>query len=272
MIRRLQRIKAKRGFTMVELVVVVAIIAVMAATVLFGSSNRREKIQDANMTASDFYSTLQTEVLNLQLFDGPLTMTLNRQYNDPALLKTIKADEAYCGMKYYPAVGGNYPFMGSDPTAEDHLNGLPKEAVLYVEFYAFGGTVRRVNYANSIDKLLSYKGSSGGNNNAELCVVLQQEMEDRMEYREGYYYAKIAYHPPKPADYSHPLTKNDYTNITVKVEWTMYCANEIVYQGSNENPLTFQSQNILRENGVCGVHNSTASSDLGVTGSIIRAY
>lgn len=86
MIHTLQRLKAKRGFTMIELIVVVGIIAVMLATVLVGTNNRQNRISSANSAAKDFYSALQTEFTNFQMFDGPLTMTLDGVYS---LIKTI---------------------------------------------------------------------------------------------------------------------------------------------------------------------------------------
>ena len=262
MIKRLQKLKAKRGFTMIELIVVIAIIAVMSGVVLFGSNGRREKILEANTAAADFYSVIQAEFTGLQMFDGPITMWTNKQYTDDNL-KNLKDQPEFGGLKYYPKAGGNYPFDGTIEPGETHWGGEPKAAALYIEVYAFAGTVRRVNYANDITELLELE-KSNDNDKYELCMVLKEELKDRIEYKNGYYYARISYTPPMPDPAG--LTVYDYRERPVKVDWAAYCANEIT--DPNE---TFLSQNYLTNSGICGVQytrNSKATFEsLGTTGT-----
>ena len=256
MIKRLQRLKAKRGFTMVELIVAIAVIGVMIGVLLAAADTKREKIAEANTTASDFYSTLQAEFTGFQMFDGPLTMTLNRAYRDGTI---IGSNGKLGGMKYYPYVGGNYPFDGGKLAGETHENGTPKKSQLYIECYTFGSTIRRVNYASDLSTLIDMVGNSG-NTDAQICLVLQQELRDRMHYRDGYYYARISYTPPDGIG----LTRADYRNVSVKVDWVAYCSNEIT---SNAQTYTFKSQNILNSGTVCGVHTTTVNPTLGTTGT-----
>ena len=265
MVHRIQRLKSNRGFSMVELIVVVLIIGIMATTVLAGSSNRREKILEGNTAASDFYSALQAEFTNFQMFDGPLTMSLHEKYVDTGAtgLTSISAGDNYSGMKYFPAVGGNYPYADYDGQA--HATGLPSEAetALYLEFYVFSGKLIRVNYENDLGALLAME-KTGGNDGAELCAILVQEMKDRMEYRDGYYYARVSYSAPS-LDPSKTPTKYDYRMKPVLVDWAAYCASEIT--NADADNTVFQMQNMLRSNGVCGVHTTNRFRNLGTTGT-----
>ena len=59
MIRYLQRLKAKKGFTVIELIVVIAIIGVLTAVIVSNAGTDREKKQSAYNAAQDFYSTVQ---------------------------------------------------------------------------------------------------------------------------------------------------------------------------------------------------------------------
>lgn len=257
MIHTLQRLKAKRGFTMIELIVVVGIIAVMLATVLVGTNNRQNRISSANSAAKDFYSALQTEFTNFQMFDGPLTMTLDGVYslnkND---ISAIKKNDPNGGMKYYPAAGGNYPYAGA-LGGETHLNGTPKTAELYLEFHAVNGNID-VRWANTISALIG----TGAPANSELSAVLEREMQRRIEYNDGYYYAKVSYTPPSTSISG--FTKYDFRTSSVKVDWAAYTRKQM--RSADPSTYTFKMQNLLSNGQVCGVVAGSGST-LGTTGT-----
>lgn len=261
MIRHLQKLKARRGFTMVELIVVIAIIAVMSGTVIFGLDTRKAKIEEANSAASDFYTAIQAEFTNFQMFDGPLTMTLNKAYDD---IFTLGTDTDNSGIKYYPWAGGNYPFEGLVVGGETHTNGKPKKAAVFVEICARGGVLRHVNYASTLEKLLEMKGGVGtGNTGAQLSLILADEMKDRLEYRDGYYYARIYYKPPS-WDAGHPPTGYDFRNVSVKVSWAAYSKDELT---DDENSYTFGRNNVALDGHIVGVQPDAEHSNLGNQGT-----
>lgn len=259
MIHKLQRLKSKRGFTMLELVVVIAIIAVMVASVLVSGNSRQSRINSANTAAYNFYSALQTEFTNFQMFDGPLTMTLNSKYSeftsDVDNLLNGAAWKTYGGIKYYPAVGGNYPFAFAEE-AEPHLTGTPKNAEIYLEFQASNGNIR-VWWAKTMNDLIS---GGGAPDTSELSAVLEQEMKDRINYNDGYYYAKVSYKAPTGVE----LSRYDYRAVSVKVDWTAYTNKQM--KAADSATYRFKSQNILFNGQVCGVCAGNGSS-LGTTGT-----
>ena len=261
MIRRLQRLSSKRGFTMIELIVVIAIIAILTGTVLFGSNNRREKVQEANVAAADFYLTLQAELMNFQMFDGPLTMTLQKKYADLTNLKVAGGGfKKYGGIKYYPFAGGNYPFDGRVDIGETHLDGKPKTTVVYLRFVTKAGRVQAVSFNEMIENLMTV---AAGNTDAELSLVLKQEMDDRINYLDGYYYARISYTAPTNVG----ATSYDYRANSVKVDWVVYAPNPMLYGDSST--YSFQESSYLLSHSVCGVHASTEHSNLGTAGSSV---
>ena len=264
MIQRLQRLKSKRGFTMIELIVVIAIIAVMAGTVLAGSSGRREKVLEANNTASDFYSAIQAEFIGFQMFDGPITMRLLNEAYVPQI--AIPKNGNFGGLKYYPYAKGNYP-CGEVPAGEDYRTAKPKTAHLYVRIYVLGGMLRYVNYANDLANILGMSGS--GNSTAELCRVLEQEMKERIQYKDGYYYARISYTEPTPSSMSSALSPSDYSAVSVKVDWTAYCSKALTSADADN---TFKAQNVLSNGAICGVHTANGFTSLGTTGTSFVDY
>lgn len=262
MIKRLQKLKARRGFTMIELIVVIAIIAVMSATVIVGLNTNKSKIEEANTAAADFYTAIQAEFTNFQMFDGPLTMTLNKAYNDNIFNLGTNSDNG--GIKYYPWAGGNYPFSGLVVGGETHANGKPKAAAVFVEICARGGMLRHVNYANELETLLTMKGAIGsGNTNAQLCLVLANEMKDRMEYRDGYYYARISYTPPT-WDAGHPPSGYDFRNVSVHVSWAAFSKDELT---EDEATYTFGRNNVSLDGHIVGVHADAEHRLLGNKGT-----
>jgi prepilin-type N-terminal cleavage/methylation domain-containing protein len=71
MLKYLQKAKAKKGFTMVEMVVVIGVIAIMAAVAVpnFLQSQRRAEGLRHNEVATTFYMSLQQTLLNVMEFD-----------------------------------------------------------------------------------------------------------------------------------------------------------------------------------------------------------
>lgn len=246
MIHTLQKLKAKRGFTIIELVVVLAIIAIMVSAVLVGSNNRGRRIISANSAASDFYAAMQTQFIDFQMFDGPLTLTLNKRYSEhnTDVSVFLRDNAQYAGMKYYPTAGGNYPYAFQD--GETHLEGTPKEAEIYFEFKVTNGNIE-VLWADTMSALIG----SGAPANSELSAVMKQNMQDRLEYSDGYYYAKVSYTPPEPSAPGAKLSKYDYRTNSIKVDWTAYTKKEI--RLDNSNTYTFKMQNVLASGQICGI-------------------
>lgn len=243
---------------MIELIVVIAIIAVMSTTVIVGLNTNKSKIEEANTAAADFYTAIQAEFTNFQMYDGPLTMTLNKAYNDNIFNLGTNSDNG--GIKYYPWAGGNYPFNGLVVGGETHANGKPKNAAVFVEICARGGMLRHVNYANELKTLLTMKGAVGsGNTDAQLCLVLANEMKDRMEYRDGYYYARISYECPSGGSSSY-----DYRNISVKVNWAAFSKDELT---DDEDSYTFGKDYVARDGHIVGVQADAAHRLLGHKGT-----
>lgn len=89
MIKYLQNMKRKRGFTIIELIVVVAIIAVLAAIIVPGLNGKNEKIRAANMHASDFYSGIQYVMTHFQMTESYITPEIGmKNTTDPQAFVT----------------------------------------------------------------------------------------------------------------------------------------------------------------------------------------
>ncbi len=268
MIQFLNRAKNRKGFTMIELIVVIGVLAVLSAIILPMFSARDSKIQEANSTARDYYAAVQTVMTKMSMYEGPLT---------PAYQANPNLGE----MRYYENMGGNYPYMkGSSATA------FPNTTSLYIELAVKNNIVTEV-YTNALeDKGGTDTSYADGKGLYELCKreasmkdtefgkAFKAEIENRIHYRDGFYYAKVTYKNILSSTIPQKMEAE-----TVKVEYTGYSNRRLPQAGSlefnsykNAN-LYFGEDNVLVNDsvfGVCAPVNTSTGAIMGFAGTSLN--
>lgn len=218
MVRFLQRLKSRKGFTIIELIVVIVIIAVLAAVVLPFLNNERSRIQEARSTAKDFYAAVQTVMSKYSLYDGALSAAYSKN-QDLGL------------MRHYAVMGGNYPYdNGAGIT--DHQ--YPAATSMYIMVYAKNsqintvGVVTLAHSRNSVDSgLYKLLKRASADRNTEFGRLFTGEIEKKISFRDGYYYARVDFVPP--AD------KKEINSETIKVVYTAYLRKELPVPSGSES-------------------------------------
>ncbi|MDE7398170.1 MAG: type II secretion system GspH family protein [Oscillospiraceae bacterium] len=233
MIKYLQGLKRKKGFTLVELIVVIAILAVMTTVILLNIDNRRTRIKTANTNASNFYVAIQSAFTRYMTYPGQLS-------------PVFRDNPATPYMKYYKGANGNYPYDAATagtpiPITNDNY---PSPCTLCVEVKVEGNKVVYVNCENgSVTNVVAKPDSDDG---SEFGRLLKMEIEKRVEYQNGYYYAKISCNP-KYNSMTNQIEKMD----TVIVDYAAFSYDRL--SGSDTSNYTFSSNdNILLNGEICG--------------------
>lgn len=264
MIKKLQALRAKKGFTILELIVVIAILAVLMAIIFPMLSNERSRKQEANFAARDFYAAVQTVMTKYSMYEGPLS---------PAYQATPNLGE----MKYFEKLGGNYPFRTGSAATD-----VPNTTSIYVEVAAKSGAITEI-YTYAIEESdAGYADGAGlyhlcernaANRETEFGKLLKSELAKRISYNDGFYYAKVTY-------------KNVMTSTiparmeaeTVKVEYSGFCRHRLPNVGSNtfseykNKNMYFGDTNKLVNGdifGVCAPVNSSGTT-VGVAGTSLN--
>lgn len=182
MIQRIQKAKSKKGFTMIELVVVIAIIGVLAAIILPNLNNRRERINDARSAARDFYNSAQAVFTKYAMYEAPL----NIGYKTDADL--AKSQHIW----FYSGVGGNYPRNADDPTVSPpDADAKPESVKLYIEAVALNGEITHTYMACDQEKF--FKKATGVD--TDFGKIFAGDIETRTELHDGFYYLQVSYEP-----------------------------------------------------------------------------
>lgn len=258
MIRYLQ---SKKGFSLIELIVVLAIIAVLSAVIFPMITNERARIREANNTARDFYAAVQSVFTKYSSYDGPLS---------PA----YAASENLGILRHYPEMGGNYPFDATTVPGS-----FPETTSIYLEI---GTKNNKIVFVNVLSKALSASGSSQAffelakkdvnNMGTELGRLLADELTGRINYVDGFYYAKITYTSP----YSGINSKMEAS--TVKVAYTLFMRTELPLATGSfstyqiDNLMFSTNDNKLANGEICGTcapWNDTSKTYLGRFGTMI---
>lgn len=268
MIRFLQRCKAKKGFTIVELIVVIAILAVMMAVILPSLTTERSRINQARSAAKDFYAAVQTAMSHYSTYDGQMS---------PA----YQADSNLGIMRYYPVMGGNYPYdKESSPDATDA--DYPERTSMYIMVHAWNDIIedvaivtRSVNNTTSDQGMFQLLKRSDDDRNTEFGNLLAGEIDYRVSFNDGYYYARV--------DFDYPVsilgTPEDIKLHTIKVAYTAYSAKELpVSTGAFDNfvnsSLTFGDDYKLNWGGgevcgTCATWDTTNATCVGLQGTTL---
>lgn len=222
MIKKIQSLKAKRGFTIVELIVVVGVIAALLAVVLPNIDTSRSKITEARSTARDFYSALQTMFTKYSLYEAAL---------NPAL----ESEETY--IKYTPSLGGNFP-VNQDT---------------YIEIAVKGGKVSYTLVGAADTDIFNTTTKA---DNSEFAKKLSSDVDGLIKLREGYYYALVRF--KSNGSVLDPTQKPN----TVKVVYAAYMGVELpplggmTYAAYKSKYLLFTEDYRLADGTICGVNTS----------------
>ena len=232
MIRFLQKTKSKRGFSLIEMIVVIGIIAILAAVILPSMNVRKSLISEAESNAKNFYVVTQNIFTKYSLYEAPLSVTMKLNPGDDF-------------MQFFSSVGGNFPF-NYDP-ANKTVPAVPKAANLYLEVKVDKGEMTAI-VDNSWEKILKRAPEKA---DSEFTEVFKTELDETADMPDGFYYAKISYEPVN-ADAS------NYVPGTVKVAFAAYRENELpqltgTYDNYKSTVLHFKDDNVISDDTVCGV-------------------
>ncbi|MDE7361695.1 MAG: prepilin-type N-terminal cleavage/methylation domain-containing protein [Oscillospiraceae bacterium] len=196
MIKFLHRMRSRRGFTVAELIVVVAIIAVVATMLLPTFDTRKSNIDKAISASHDMYNVMQSIFTKYSLYEGPLNLTL----------KSEETPTATSYIHFFKKVGGNYPCKAGATSFPD----MPETCELFIEVDAKGGIINSVNVGNTFEDLLK----RGDNvKDSSLGRQLKNDLETRISAYDGYYLVKVRYEAVAPTP---PETTTDEVN-TVRI-------------------------------------------------------
>lgn len=159
MIKYLQMKKASKGFTLVELIVVIAIIAVLAAITIPMFNNTDARVRSANIYANDFYTALQYTFTRYQTTDYYMSPKMKTETS------LMTYDQAFFGNRM--ADGVNY---------------------LYIEAMADQG----IKYVHVNMSYLTLMGRTTTTAETELERLLTEDVSEiTNQSNDGYYYAVI---------------------------------------------------------------------------------
>lgn len=206
----MRRILGKKGFTLLELVIVIAIIGVLTAMIVPNLSTSEQRKKAAVSGAKDFYSAAQYLVTKYSRYEGYLSDEMKQQQlgNDA---KNLKADSI---MLYDKTLFGNYP-------PHDYVMismAVRRSEIVYVN------AVCADSPAECEEKIFRQEGLTVVDGKYEMTPferVFLQDVDPLFEQQDGVYYVTI-----KAEGYRN-VTLDSATNPSMRVVLAGFSSDEL---------------------------------------------
>lgn len=166
MIKNLQRLKAKKGFTLVELIVVIAIIAVLSAVIFAAVSPDTGKQKEAATAASNFYTAIQYVFTKYSKYEADLSYAVGAE------IKAAKTS----GDKYYIEY------------TRDYMGNYPTNKYTYICVFAEDNAIQYFHVNNSFTDLLN---DTRGTTMTSFESQIVTDIDGYFVPSDGYYYAVV---------------------------------------------------------------------------------
>ena len=250
MIKYLQSLKRKKGFTLIELIIVIAIIAVLTAIILPSLMSNKGDISAANTYAEEFYTVTQMLFSKYTKFENHLSTGLKNEADTVDDSIKFKAGDTRL-FAYNEKLMGNYP-LGDR---------------LFIEMFVKNG-IQYVHVQDTLPELIIDARNTTG-----LTAFEQQLMADidasSSGWGDGVYYALIQKSTAAITNNEYALSVKVHSAYFTKYRFDMTISDTAAYREAN---LLFIDNNILPNKEIMGVFSdkkATATSSPNAAGAYL---
>ncbi len=259
----MRRILGKKGFSLLELVIVIAIIGILSAMIVPNLSTSEAQKKAAVSGAKDFYSAAQYLVTKYSRYEGFLSNDMMKQQNGEDA--NNPSDESI--LVYKKGLFGNYP-------AKDYVMisvAVRNSQIVYVN------AVSADTAAECEERIFKQEGLTKSGSEYLMTpfeYVFMQDIDPLFEQQDGVYYAVI-----KSEGVEKTTPDDTPMNPSMRLILTGFCSDELPiasgdFNSYKANVLLFNEDYRLANGfymGVCTSHTNASGNYIGTPGTYFSA-